>query len=278
MKIIHVSTFEEVEALKAEGFCPVECSFGNESSVDSLMMDHHGKLSHLTGVALRANEEHFGARKDDPRFVVTGDADKDATFAIYRLCGMGPSGLSDLAALINRVDTDPIGVRLEETEEGRMLLLWSRLASHAKDATAFYAGVDRWRWLLEGRKPEALLSAIAEEEKLRVQEARKACFEKVSEQVAFVTESGVWGFDVWYAELAPVIVSFEPTQGRATIGCPNVETAERFFGSGGLMNIFRTLKPDGWGGRESIGGSPRGLRISRDDAFKAAEEIASILG
>jgi hypothetical protein len=257
--IRHVNTAAEAEALVAEGFCPVECSMG-KSVVDALQMDHHGELSNLEGVAVRAYRDNFGARKADPRFVVTGFADADATFAIAALCGLLPhpsreaklasapppvktSGTKDLtvlAALVNRVDTAPIGIRLESEPFGDTLLLWNQLGGTGNDALAFYAGVDRWRTLTAGRPLVALLTASKTEEANRVTKAREAKVEKVSETVA-VVESDAWGFDVWYAEVCPVVVAFVEKSGNITIGCPDTTTAEKFFGAGGLKNVFPKL-------------------------------------
>ena len=48
------------------------------------------------------------------------------------------------------------------------------------------------------------------------------------------------------------------------ISCPCRNAAELAFGSGGLKNVLPLLpKLNGkeWGGRESIGGSPRGVAV-----------------
>lgn len=297
IEIVHVNEKSAADALVAQGYEAIECSFGHfGSSLGTLAMDHHGAESHREGVAIRAYRDHFGARAADPRFVVTGAADADATFAIAALCGLLPhpsraaefekapppvkaSNTKDitlLAELVNKVDTAPIGVRLEETDEGVTLLLWNQMGSSAQDATAFHAGVDRWRALL-GRAPKALLNAAKIEEATRVAEARKAEVIKVSDAVA-VVESPVWGFDVWYAEAAPVIVAYVAVNGNVTIGCPDVESAEKYFGPGGLKNVFAKLEPQGWGGREAIGGSPRGQKLTREQALEAAHVInAAIL-
>lgn len=296
MEIVWTADNVQAHTLTEMGYEPIECSFGNLGSVvGSLTMDHHGVYANLEGVALRAYRDHFGARKGDPRFVVTGAADADACFAIAALCGMlphpsraaefekapppvkatGTKDISALAALVNLVDCAPIGVRLEEREEGVMLLLWNQMSSSDRDATSFHAGVDRWRCLL-GRAPKALLNAAKTEEVARVAEARKAEVVRISEQVA-VVESSVWGFDVWYAEVAPVIVAYVAVNGNVTIGCPDIESAERFFGPGGLKNVFAKLQPDGWGGREAIGGSPRGMKLTREQAVEAAKVVASLI-
>lgn len=280
---------------------PIECSFGHLGSVIDpvFQMDHHGELSHLEGVALRAYRDHFGALRREFQdgtvtFAVTGAADADATFAIASLIGELPHpsramefekapphvkssmtrDLTVLSELVNRVDINPIGVRLEETQDGCMLLLWNQLGSSSQDAMAFYAGVDRWRSLLT-RQPGALLDAAKTEETVRVSKAREAHVERVSEHVALV-ESEVWGFDVWYADHAPVIVA-RTVRGNVTVGCPNIEEAERLFGKGGLKNVWQKLQPDGWGGRESIGGSPRGAILNREEALAAARVIAGAI-
>lgn len=292
MEIIHTNSHTEASRLRDKGYCPVECSFGTHGSVvDSLVMDHHGEYSHTTGVAVRAYKEHFGARKDDQRFVVTGAADGDATFAIAALAGLLPHpgrtdeladapppvrtaltrDLTVLAELVNLVDTAPIGVRLEETEEGRLLLLWNQLSSGSSDATAFHAGVDRWRMLTGTRPPKTLLNAAASEEAERVATARSAKVLEHNGTVA-VVESPCWGFDVWYAELSPIVIAFVASQGNITIGVRDAETAERLLGPGGLKNIFPKLG-EGWGGREAIGGSPRGQTMTRAHALEAAQVI-----
>lgn len=336
IEIIWTADASEAERLAQAGYEPMECSFGNHGSVvGQLTMDHHGAYSELEGVALRAYRDNFGSRKDDPRFVVTGAADADACFAIAALAGAlphlsratelkkasapiraaGTRDITKLAELVNRVDTEPIGVRLEESEEGAMLLLWNQLSSSSQDATAFHAGVDRWRAILS-RAPKALLAAAKTEEANRVAEARKAEVIRIAESVA-VVESAAWGFDIWYAEVTPIIVAYVAVNGNVTIGCRDAETAENLLGRAlgcsvcqteysegrvglpcpkgcvrstpvgdipavlelwvGLRRIFPRLEPQGWGGREAIGGSPRGVKLTHEDTVVAARVIAEAI-
>ncbi len=293
MEIIWSASVDEVRTLTARGYEPVECALGCESIVGPLQMDHHGRLSHLEGVALRAYRDHFGSRREAARFVVTGTADADATFAIASLAGVLPHpsqarffehatpriqaamarDLSAFAVLVNQADMEPLGLGLAATPEGRTLLLWNQMASDVQDATAFHAGVDRWRALLCGTERRALVAAAATQESERVEEARRASVDRLTAQVALV-ESGGRAFDVWYAEIAPVIVLYNEANSNVTVGCPGKEAAERIFGHGGLLQVFPLLSPPGWGGREGIGGSPRGVRLTRAQAREAAVRIA----
>ena len=83
--------YGEVCRLRDVGYEPIECAFGQFGSVmGPLNMDHHGTESHREGVALRACRDLYGARREDPRFAVTGAPDADAVLAIIALAGLVP--------------------------------------------------------------------------------------------------------------------------------------------------------------------------------------------
>lgn len=287
VQVAHVTSKHEAERLAAEGWEPVECSFGTEGSVlGRFALDHHGAESHREGVALRAWRDHHGALEGDPRFVVTGDADEDATFAIAALAGIlphpsrGGRDLGGLAALINDMDVEPIrtGPSLADHPFGAVYLLWGHLSSGVQDASAFHAGIDRWRALLGRSAPGALLAAASAQESERIRLARAAEAGRVGEHVALVESELAWGFDVWYSERpgTPFVVAFDPTSGSVTVGCRDAATAERFLGPGGLKALWSAL-PGGWGGREAIGGGPRGVRLDRTQALEAAATLSELV-
>mgnify|MGYP001603170830 CR=1 FL=1 len=296
IEIIHTNLPAKAAELAAKGYEPVECSFGVHGSVlGPLALDHHGTESHREGVAIRAYRDHFGVLADSPRFVVTGDADADATFAIAALCGLLPHpsraselsskpsymsdplvrDVTDLASLVNTRDTDPFTVKLADHPWGATLLLWQQLATGEEDESGFHAGVDRWRLLSGFKAPRLLLDAAFEQEQERVAQARAATTNMVTKNVGFVDASG-FGFDVWYSEKpgTPIVVHFDPAEGQVMVGCRDLEAAERLLGKGGLKNVFARLEPKGWGGRETVGGGPRGVSLSRAQARVAAETIA----
>ena len=71
-------------------------------------------------------------------------------------------------------------------------------------------------------------------------------------------------------------MAFIADEGRVSIGCQDAGTAEKLFGPGGLRNVFPHLLPAGWGGREAIGGSPRGTRLTRAQARGSAHAVAAM--
>ena len=294
VRIIHTSVIEEAKKLLKEGWEPIEVSIGGESVVGRLKMDHHGEHSGLEGVAIRSYRDHFGSCRETQGYIVTGSADADATFAIAALSGLLPhpsrvgefeeapvwlkaamtQDLTTLAELVNRVDCDPIGIELPTTHEGRLLLTWGAMSSGVEDRSAFHAGVDRWRALTGSRPPKALIAAAAEEESARRASARELDFHEHMGCVT-VLASKVWGFDVWYGDFTPCVVALTP-DGNITVGVVNKDTAEKMFGPGGLKNIFPKLEPEGWGGREAIGGSPRGVKMTKEQAIKAGRLLVSL--
>ncbi len=298
-------TFDYDEACRHRdlGYEPIECAYGQKQSVlGPLCMDHHGFESHREGVALRACRDHYGARRDDPRFVVTGTPDADAVLAIVALAGLVPEAQLTRVfyELVDRHDVDPIGLDLL-TVPGGVELAWfnQRPGTHNS--------VDGFRRAIDGMV-ELLSRTLTSEERARVVAAERSRRRKALEGVSriyeldgrtarlpteaeiaaspvrrgedvkprvLVVHGTVWGFDMWY-RLAPVVVSFASRLEKVTVGCPDRVTAEALFGPGGLQWVWPRLGAD-WGGRETIGGSPRGVKQRATDADDTARLVLEAL-
>ena len=76
--------------------------------------------------------------------------------------------------------------------------------------------------------------------------------------------------------MAPIVVSYASRLEKVTVGVANVETACILFGDGGLNGVWPRLGK-GWGGRESVGGSPRGLQLQLEDAYRASDILLDAL-
>lgn len=291
---------EEAQRHLQDGYCPVECSFGTVSVVDKLNMDHHGDLSHLEPVSLRAYRDHYGARSDDARFVVTGDADADACFAIASLAGVIPKSTPEqgeegcfqsLASTIALIDDTPVGFDLESLPMGEGLLLWGSLMTESQGCHPFQFGVDLWSRMLNNSDHFRQFQGIAVQQ---YRESRYSSLRNLKEHgtmiddILVVRDCQLGGLVHWYQRnprygvsdprgwVHPLICLWSSIAGRMTIGCPNQQVAEMLFGAGGLLNVFENLKPEGWGGRQAIGGSPRGRGITWGEALNCISLISTM--
>ena len=294
------NTIDEIDKLVCKGFTPVECSVGGESVVDDLELDHHGNYSHLQGVAIAAYEHFFGARAEQPFFVTCAPADADACFATAALMGLLPSrkenDLYELASTINKIDCDPIGANPLDLPHGDLVRAWNVLASGFNSTAAGYAaGTYLWAQLVTARNLSSLLAGVKGAEAARrhgAEQDLENCkpVRYGDPTVLCLYETEAWGFDVWYGrrskagspeELSgwqhPVVLALAKQRQEITIGCPNVAVAEALFRPGGLKNVFAKLEPAGWGGREAIGGSPRGKPMTKDQLHSAGVKVAALI-
>jgi hypothetical protein len=309
LKTVLTDDADRVESLVEQGYCPIECSIGGDSIVDTLKMDHHGELSHLEPVSIRAYRDHWGARRDDPRFIGVGEADADMCFAAASLAGLVPHpsrevdddlpesvrdrktrDLQSLAETVALIDAEPIGLDIPSLPFGSVFLTWQAMSPGQSDALGFETGIGLWRRLTEGN-PEHL-ETFFEAAEAAEQKRRERALQELDERgeqvgdVLVVRGSTLFGFPEWYGRQRdtgdvdspdgwthPVVMAWSRDERKVTVGCPNDPVAEDLFGAGGLKNLFDELQPPGWGGRESIGGSPRGRSLDWDQVRTAAERI-----
>ncbi len=292
-------SYKKAGKLRDAGYEPIECAFGQYGSVmGPLNMDHHGDESHREGVAIRACRDHYGDRRNDLRFVVTGAPDADAVVAIIALAGLVPkSTLSkDFYELVNAFDIDPIGIDLFSQPHGTELAWFNHIQGMEQSAQGFHEGI--------AAMMRVLTSGLSDKERDKTVRSDRARRERAEQGVRavldisgnylsrpipplgsvrrgnealrddarlVVTQSPVWGFDVWY-RMAPIVVSYAERLKKITVGVVDTKTAIELFGPGGLMEVWQLLG-QGWGGRESIGGSPRGETLSFDDIERVTDTI-----
>lgn len=293
MRIVLTNSLEVARQHLANGFCPVECSFGDESVVDEFRMDHHGPLAHLESVAIRACRDYRGARAADPRFVVSGKLDEDAAYCIAALAGALPEHPETLplAEAIAKTDVEPvIGVALlPRIPLGHKVAAWRAMGnlSWASDPEEkAIRAVNAWSHIILCDTDEArtgvdsALASLSE----NMRKAQECSTERVDGVLVVIdAPSGLFGFPEWCGPIFasgsiaswrnPIVVALYRGTGSATVACPSKKLAEQIFGQGGLMRVFQKLGP-GWGGREAIGGSPRGAKLTIDEIRRAAEVIS----
>lgn len=280
LDIRFAASLADAQAALEEGYEPVECSFGCESVMGDLQMDHHGAWSHLPGVAVRAHGELFGRRAEDPRFVVTGVADPDAVGAIVGLAGLHRL-TPDEAALINECDVDPmaIGSLLARGDAGIRLLRLVQLCRSAGPSTG-QAGFECAVRLFLTVYGQPLTPAIREEVRsLEQQRLDRATDDVLLGKACAFACSQFWAFDVWY-RLRPIVVAYLDKQARITIGARSLVDATA-FGPEGLLSLAQALDAEfgdrlgtGWGGRRIMIGSPRDTAVKKElavDVFRWVE-------
>ena len=299
---------DEIKGLVKVGYIPIECSIGGESIVDNLKLDHHGDLSSYPPVSVSGYDK-WGIAKDKPGVVCAGNADADACFCAAAILGLIPhpsftkegapppvvaswkKNLNGLAETIGIIDTDPIGKKIRDLPGGPELILWNTMSGNGGDSLGFASGVGLWRTITTSR-PEVIkpmLDAASAAERDREVLSNRELEERgcIINDILVIRDSRIWGFNEWYGRLDnnndptdpkswkhPVVVALVETTKNITIGCPNNEVAIKLFGSKGLMELFPKLKPEGWGGRESVGGSPRGMEMTWESVLACAKTIS----
>ncbi len=304
LDIRYTNDYDTACRWRDEGYEPVECAFGQHGSVlGRFALDHHGTESHREGVALRACRDHFGALADAPRFVVTGTPDADAVLAIVALSARVDQSRipPDFYELVDAHDTDPIGKDLLATPQGLRLAWFNQRPGLYQNEAGFRQAIGHMEDLLNGRVSQAKIDKVhradlarrnkAAEGVTAIYDGRSIELDVPADAMArpvlrgdlavgsrpriAVVHCAVWGFDVWY-RLAPVVVSYASRMAKVTVGCPDRDTAERLFGPGGLANVWPSLGK-GWGGRETIGGSPRGERLNAGATGQTALALLDLL-
>lgn len=290
INIVIAKTGVEVEECIKLGYEAIECAIDGKSYGD---FDHHADRSYLPAVTKQALNIVFECAFETEfrsNFVALGSADADATFCIYLLSGLWKEGrtppsrelLESVGNYVALMDVDPIGRRpANDGLAGKIWLLWeSMTANNPKDdALSFYLGVAAWRNILSAPgKFQELMDASVLRDKKRISLAEEDMHKSIAtKKGAYLLLNGskVFGFDVWYGRKTntdpnkvsswcfPVVAALTDA-GNITIGCPNKAVAEALFGLGGLLNLFPKLG-EGWGGRESVGGSPRGQTMTVED-------------
>lgn len=294
LRVEVVNTAEEAAQWVTKGFTPIECCFGKKSVVDDLQMDHHGDLSHLEGVAVRAYRDHFGERCDKPWFVVTGFPDEDATFAIAALAGLIPhpsladqlhgapremlafakKNLIQIAKRINQVDLNPdLAVKLADTHWGRLILAF-RQQGHPtnSDSVAWVGGVDRWRNILTAQSGDfvAVAANVVDE---RLKDVRRARSKEISQHVVVVDFSMFGKNSMYYGQWTcdyPILVAFvggPERLGSCSFVGRDLATLRPLLGDNGFLPYYLELAPPGCGGREVIGGSSRSRLVNWKEAI-----------
>jgi hypothetical protein len=281
---------ETAEKYVKEGYIPIETSYGTRSVTDAFKLDHHGELSGLVNPATRAIDELFC--KGNGTYVVSHlDLDTVLTIAALECIEVNRS-LVDLA---RDLDTHgPHAVEWENTEWAPFLVaFWKTIGRVAfRDEQDVTELVERALELVKvakdlgdveelkqevrnlGPEIEKGLNEVVEVKTVRVDDPE---IDEVKVGLAIGGESKA-GFKAYYKK-ADIVVSYNRQLGKISIGLKNNKLM-RLFGPKGLLEIVDYLDVtygSGWGGHETIIGSPRDKKVTERVAREIYDYIVGYL-
>ena len=287
----------EIPEYIEKGFVPVEMSEGSHSFVDFRELDHHNELSDRPSASITAMKFYGDLANETTAHIMVNHADADCVVTGLTLLGLLPKELHEkLNPEIGLADTVPIGLDYSKLKFGGHIQVWKKAMQSIKQSGwSWLYGLSLWLEILE--RPELYqkhFDKLNEEEAERIRLAREDYSNAViskSGRVVLVMPSRVKGYEVYFQRQNEfpddalqgwkhwcVIAVPDWKESKAQISCPNIKVAEAAFGAGGLKNVFDLLpKVDGkeWGGRETVGGSPRGVEFPRERITEVLEIIDS---
>lgn len=285
---------KEIEARMAEGFVPIEMAEGTRSFVDHRCLDHHNEHSHLPSACITALSCYGDLAGQKPAKIMVDHADADCVMAGLTLLGLLPRDLLErLNEEIWILDTEPLLAEPEKMEHHDRIRLWMESMSSVKrSGWSWLYGLQLWLDLFE--HPEAFQRAI-EERAVREEGRKRLALDDYraarlgpSGRTLLISPSRVRGHDVQFCRQEGkdpytlegwrhwCILSHVHKAGNVMISCPCRQVAELAFGPGGLKEVFPLLpgiNGKEWGGRESVGGSPRGAIVPEE----MLDEVLSIV-
>ena len=270
----------EIQQYMDEGFVPIEMAEGTHSFVDFRVLDHHNEYSDLPSACITALKYYGELAGTDSAKIMVNHTDSDSVMTGLTLLGFLPLNfLEEINPEIGILDTEPLIAEPEKMKYFELITLWkAAMGSSKQSAWSWLYGLQLW---LDIYFHKDRFSGLLEKLKQYEEERREIAADEYksakispSGRVVTITNSKVKGYDVQFMrqkEFSPLtlegwrhwcIVSYVEKSGVIMLSCPCRKVAELAFGNGGLKNILPLLpKIDGkeWGGRESIGGSPRGV-------------------
>jgi len=283
MKVVVTSDIAEAYRLVAEGYIPVEASYGSETVHDLsrsdplLTLDHHGPLSDLECPAIRAQKEMWAKGLENHRAVgcyVLSHIDADSFLTVMGLEGYRlPMNFIERVAFVDIHGRHKIPEDQQNHPDQIRLSLLNDLLNRRKGF-----GHDEFRRAIQILLlPDDSQTIKDKIEKLKVRRERilANCF--VMDKIA-IGISDEYPLDILY-ELRDFAIAYHYIDRYITIGCRDMETGLAYEGflEDGLKKLWSMLG-SGWGGRETIGGSPRGERMDLQQTYDAAIFLQKWLG
>ena len=281
---------ETAEKYVKEGYIPVETSYGTKSVTDAYRLDHHGELSGLINPAKRARKELFC--KGNGTYVVSHlDLDTVLTIAVLECIEVDES----LINLASDLDTHgPHAVEWEDTEWAPFLVaFWKTIGRVVfRDKQDVTKLVGRVLKLVKAAKDLGDVEELKQEIRSLGSEIEKGLREVVEVKMVQVDNPEIGevkvglviggeskaGFKAYYKR-ADIVVAYNKRLKKVSIALKSDKFVS-LFGPRGLLEIVDYLNVtygSGWGGRETIIGSPRDKEVTEQVAREIYDYIIGYL-
>lgn len=271
----------EIPGLMSKGFIPIEMAEGSVSYTDALELDHHNHLSDRPAASVTALRYYAHIPEGEIARFMVNHVDADCVVSALTLIGLLDRSVHEtLNREVGFLDVEPIVAPVREFRYGKIINAWKSAMSGEKRGG--------WSWLyglllfhdmiVDVKRYETYISKVESKE----EERRKTALEEISRAMkgnsgrTAAFSSSIWGFDFQFGRKENIAAdSLEAWNywclaariedaGKVTLSVPTENIAEKAFGKGGLLNVYPLLpKVNGkeWGGRGSVGGSPRGESV-----------------
>jgi putative CRISPR-associated protein (TIGR02619 family) len=269
---------------------------GKESIVDFRCLDHHNAYSHLPSACVTALKYHGSL--ESPARLMVNHTDMDCVLAGLTLMGLLPLDvLEKLNPEVGLLDTEPLGADHAQLTCGDLIRLWkSGMASARQSGWSWLYGLQlfidiHYNYDYYDKIRIKLLEQERERVRLAHEDYEQAA-RGASGKVLVVSPSRVHGFDVQFHRQPDFpadslegwrhwcIAAHVAEAGNVTLSCPGKNVAELAFGPGGLLNVYPKLpviEGKDWGGRESVGGSPRGVAVQAEMLGEVLAVVENLL-
>jgi len=287
----------EIEDLISRGFIPIEMAEGSVSYTDSLELDHHNHLSYRPAASVTALRYYAHVPEGEIARFMVNHVDADCVVSALTLTGILDRSVHEtLNREVGYLDVEPLVTPVAGFRFGKTIKAWKNAMSGEKRGgwSWFYGLMLFYNMIVEEKKYENFISKVESKEEERRNKAIEeiALAMKGNSGRTAVFSSSIWGFDYQFGRRENAaadslegwdylcLAARVKSAGKVTLATPSEIVAKKAFGKGGLLNLYPLLpKINGkeWGGRASVGGSPRGEFVEFETLTKILDIVENAL-
>ena len=309
LRIYYEPQSKDVNNLIKRGGVPIDLSYGPETVVNAYQIASSNTFCYQKASCLQAIN-YYGILKDNDHqnSILVNKISADTILSALILLGALPKSLCEkIVPTVAAYEVDRFNPNVRTMDYYPQLHAWVNAIGLSNGSTNINGIGGAYCWLFGAQMFASIFSdetswkgmldyySLNETSRIATaEEDMKNGIVMSSGKVIMIPKSRIYGHDIFFGrdEESSVtqlsgwknwvcIVLTEKTK-KISIGCPNDNIAEALFGKGGLQNVYKMLpkmkgtdrfgnKVDmSWGGKVSIGGSPKECEATYEDLENAA--------